>query len=461
MNEQEGYSDGRASPRRWRRYPKYKPSGVEWLGEVPEGWEILPIKRIVRIKITDGPHETPEFFENGVPFISAEAIKDNKIDFSLMRGYISNELHEIYKKKASPQKNDILFVKSGATTGNVAKVVDDIEFDIWSPLALIRSDSYKVLPDYLFSLIQSIEFRKQVEMSWSFGTQQNIGMNVIEKLMCTIPPLPEQHAIAAFLDHETVRIDALIEKKKRQIELLQEKRSALISNAVTKGLDPNAKMKNSGIEWLGEVLEGWIVTPLKYLTIEQLKYGSNDATTSNNKNFPRYVRITDINSNGTLRDETFLSLPEYIAREFILQTGDILFARSGATVGKSFIYDESWGRCCYAGYLVRFRSDKRKILPYFIYYFTNSRNYWDWISIVNIQSTIQNVSGDKYANLEIPLPPLSEQNVIVAFVDRETAQIDGIIEKINGSLEKLNEYRIALISAAVTGKIDVRQEIHA
>jgi type I restriction enzyme S subunit len=214
------------------------------------------------------------------------------------------------------------------------------------------------------------------------------------------------------------------------------------------------KYKDSGFEWLGEVPEGWDVKHLKYLSNKSLKYGSNETLVSDDRNNPRYIRITDINSDGSLRDNTFQSLSEESAEEFLLKTGDILFARSGATVGKTFIYDNSWGRCCFAGYLVRFRSDNKRFLPRFLIFFTNSQNYWDWISNVNIQSTIQNVSGEKYGNLSVPVPPFTEQFAITSFLDNKTAYIDTLIAKKEQQIEFLNEKRGALISHAVTKGIN-------
>ena len=222
---------------KFKPYSKYKDSGVEWLGEIPEGWPTLPIKRLLSTKITDGPHETPALFDDGVPFVSAESIKNQKVDFNLKRGYISQALHNIYCKKVKPKRDDIFFVKSGATTGAIAMVETDDEFSIWSPLAVIRADLSKALPRYLFFVILSREFQDQVMLSWSFGTQQNIGMGVIENLILSTPSLPEQTAIASFLDRETSRIDNIIEKVKTSIEKLHEYRTALISSAVTGKID--------------------------------------------------------------------------------------------------------------------------------------------------------------------------------------------------------------------------------
>src|SRR5690625_3266498 len=201
-------------------YFKYKDSS---LGKIPEKWMVVSIKRVLATKITDGPHETPSLREEGIPFISAEAIKNGKIDFDLMRGYISREIHNIYKKKCLPQKHDIFIVKSGATTGNVAMVEMEKEFNIWSPLALVRANSQKVLPKYLYFQISSLVFREQVETRWNYGTQQNIGMNILENLLITLPDLKEQKKIRERSEEHTSELQSrghlvcrlLLEKKKQ------------------------------------------------------------------------------------------------------------------------------------------------------------------------------------------------------------------------------------------------------
>ncbi len=216
---------------------KMKDSGVEWLGEIPAHWEVSRIKWIVETPVTDGPHKTPELLDDGIPFISAEAIKNNKIDFSRKRGYISIEEHHRYSKKYKPRKNDIYMVKSGATTGNVAIVETEEEFNIWSPLAAIRPNTNITLTTFVFFFMQSLSFFQAVESSWNFGTQQNIGMRVIENIATTIPPISEQLAITTYLEQEASYIDALVEKIEQAIDHLQEYRTALISAAVTGKID--------------------------------------------------------------------------------------------------------------------------------------------------------------------------------------------------------------------------------
>ncbi len=215
---------------------KLKDSGIEWLGDVPEHWKVCAIKHIVSTPITDGPHETPNFPDEGVPFVSAEAVSSGKINFEKIRGYISEEDHLRYSEKYRPQVGDIYMVKSGATTGVTAIVETDIDFNIWSPLAVIRCRQ-ESLPYFVLNFMRSKNFQEAVTLNWSFGTQQNIGMGVIENLSVTVPPIEEQTAIATFLNIETTKLDALTAEAQRGIALLKERRSALISAAVSGKID--------------------------------------------------------------------------------------------------------------------------------------------------------------------------------------------------------------------------------
>ncbi|MGN0301757.1 MAG: restriction endonuclease subunit S, partial [Anaerotardibacter sp.] len=212
-----------------------KDSGVEWIGEIPEGWFVTKLLYGLECSITDGPHETPVFYDEGIPFISAEAVScgNGKIDFTHMRGFISREYYDQCCEKYIPRRGDIYVIKSGATTGKAAIVDTDEVFTIWSPLAAIRCDKTKLLPSYVFRFVQSDAFQKQVEDGWTYGTQQNIGMRTLEKVLVCFPSLKEQQAIADYLDSKTAEIDSLIEKKKQLIEKLQEYRKSLISEAVT------------------------------------------------------------------------------------------------------------------------------------------------------------------------------------------------------------------------------------
>ena len=203
------------------------------LGEIPEHWKHTAIKRLVKTKITDGPHETPKMVNEGIPFVSAEAAVNGKIELSRMRCYISPKLHEEYCKKVRPTKGDIFMVKSGSTTGKVVIVDFDDEFSIWSPLALVRPlDS--IDNEFLFYAMSSNYFQREVQLNWSFGTQPNIGMAKMEQLNVAFPPtIEEQKRIVEHIKTETRTLDIAISKAEREIELIKEYREAMIAEAVT------------------------------------------------------------------------------------------------------------------------------------------------------------------------------------------------------------------------------------
>ena len=257
---------------------------------------------------------------------------------------------------------------------------------------------------FLAWLCRAEPLNDQFKLAANGVTRFGLGQYPMKNAFIALPPLDVQRRIARFLDEKTARIDGLIEKKRALLDRLAEKRQALITRAVTKGLNAQTPMKPSGIDWLGDIPAHWKVLRLKFIASEPLSYGANAAAEFDEPEWPRFVRITDVDELGRLRDETFRSLPPEVAQGFLLQSNDILLARSGATVGKSFIYKASWGVACYAGYLIRVRIENKYDARYF-YWFLNSTSYWEWVRSTFIQSTIQNINAVRYANLHVPHPP--------------------------------------------------------
>lgn len=445
---------------KWRSYPKYKLSGVEWLGEVPDGWRVKRLKHVSQLygRIGFRGYTTGDIVDEleGAISLSPSNMIDGRISLDKCT-YISwdkyNESPEI-----KVEVGDSILVKTGSTLGKTA-LVEELSYPMTINPQLAIFKNIQCNRKFFSRYLRSSYIQHKVDLSNTGGTIPTMTQETIGNYAISIPPLQEQQNIADFLDRETGRIDALIEKKERLVELLKEKRTTLISRAVSKGLNPYAKMKDSSIEWLGEVPEHWEVKRLKFLLDEPMKYGANEVAELEDPEQPRYIRITDVNENGSLRNDTFKSLPEDIAQPYLLKEGDLLFARSGATVGKTFLYIKSWGRAAYAGYLIRARIAPAKMLPKFAAYFARTDNYWSWLRRSFIQATIQNVSAEKYACLVCPAPPLEEQTQVIEYLNTETGRIDRLIDKMTESITKLREYRTALISAAVTGKIDVRKEI--
>lgn len=357
---------------------------------------------------------------------------------------------------------DLLIEKSGGGEKTLVGcvVVFDKEFDAVTSnfVARIRpkNDVDSVFLKYVFNHLYSgnVNYRS---IKQTTGIQ-NIDSDSYLLNKIAFPPHEEQRLIASKLDSESNRINQLIREKQNFINLLKEKRQALISHVVTKGLDPNVEMKDSGVEWIGEIPKHWTTRKLKYSFESPMLYGANESANDDNPENPRFIRITDMNDDGSLKSHTFKSLPPSVAEPYMLKDGDVLLARSGATVGKSFIYRDSHGSACFAGYLIKASLDKKKMLPDFLYLYTNTHCYWEYIKGSQIQATIQNVSAEKYANMVIPFPPLEEQQEIVKKAYTATDRIKRLQKEVQESIELLKEHRSALISAAVTGKIDLRDK---
>lgn len=212
---------------------KLKDSGIDWIGQIPQGWEETKVLNLLSMPITDGPHETPKLYDKGIPFISADAVSDGYINFENKRGYISEEYYLECCKKYTPQKGDIYMIKSGASTGRTAIVETDMIFTIWSPLAVFRVNPTYLYERFLLYVLRSDGFQKQVENKWTYGTQQNIGMRVLERLIVSYPTLKEQHQIADYLDNKCSDIDSLIAIKQQKIEELKDYKKSIIYEYVT------------------------------------------------------------------------------------------------------------------------------------------------------------------------------------------------------------------------------------
>jgi len=211
-------------------------SGVEWLGEVPEHWKVVSLKHLVSAPIIDGPHLTPTRQDNGVPFVSAEAISKGFINFEKKWGYISKDDHEIFSKRYCPQKGDILMVKLGATTGVVAMVETDRVFNVWVPLATIRIGN-NIPSKFIFYLLQSSSVRDAIQLSWTYGTQQTLGLGTLANLSLPVPPKVECKKIIDLIESKVPLYDKSVEKSEESLLLLKERRIALISAAVTGKID--------------------------------------------------------------------------------------------------------------------------------------------------------------------------------------------------------------------------------
>jgi len=437
-----------------QQYPKMKDSGIEWIGKVPEHWSKKKISWSFKMI---GSGTTPDsgnvsYYDGDMPWVNSGDLNDGYV--TMTSKTITKQALEDYSTLKIFPKGTLVIAMYGATIGKLGI----LGIPAATNQACCNLYGSKIL-ETKFLFYWFTANREDIISQGRGGGQPNISQELIRSLVLQAPSqLEEQTSISEFLDKETSKIDADIQKNQKLIELLKEKKQATINRAVTKGLDPNIPMKDSCVEWIGEIPEHWQVKRLKFLKEGPLVYGANEVGEIENSGI-RYIRITDVNIDGSLNVDTKLYLDEEKARPFLLEDGDILLARSGATVGKSFLYKKSCGKACFAGYLIKLKSNKKLLFPNFFYYYSQSPGYWDFIALTTIQATIQNVSAERYNNLWIPDPPIEEQHQISDFLDNETPKIDSLITKTENQIEKLQEYRNALISSVVTGKIDVRNGV--
>jgi len=309
-----------------------------------------------------------------------------------------------------------------------------------------------VLGKFLYYLLKSND-----SLQYFMATAKGVGYPAVDEkdfksLVASLPEIAEQIRIATFLDQTCAAIDRAIAIKQQQLEKLDQLRKSIIYKAVTKGLDDSVEMRDSASSWIGKIPRHWKVKKLKRLLSEPLKYGANEAADLDDPELPRYIRITDFDESGALKGNTFKSLPLDVAQGYLLKEGDILFARSGATVGKTFQFSNYNGLACFAGYLIRARVNQRLLLSDFLYLFTKSKAYLDWKDSAFTQATIQNIGADKYAYLPVVQPPLDEQAQIVNFILKESSRIYSLSEMLVEQINVLMDYKKSLIHECVTGK---------
>ena len=444
-------------------YPSYKPSGVEWIGDVPEQWNVLPLRRRL-IAIKDGTHGSFERAADGVPLLSAKNVTDGKIVIGENESMISLEDWTEITRNGFPRKGDVLLTIVG-TVGRSAV------FDLDEPVAFQRSVAFLRFredqnPQFLRYAFDSAVFQAQLQSYINAAAQGGTYMGDVVGIPLVFPSAPEQHAIADFLDVETEKLETLIAKKRDLIQKLKEKRSALISRTVTRGLppesarvaevNPNPKLKPSGIEWLGDIPEQWSTPPLYTRYIIELGKMLDESRITGNHLIP-YLRNIDVQWDLI---NTF-DLPEMDIRQdeyarYTLSEGDLLVCEGG-DVGRAAIFQKSDSVLGFQKALHRLRAIDSNECPRFLYYTLYwAANHGVFLAEGN-PNTIPHLTGEKLRRYRFPKPPLPEQRLIADYLDCETAKIDRMVAKVQEAIERLQEYRTALVTAAVTGKIDVRE----
>lgn len=435
-----------AAARSWKPYPEYRESGAEWLGRVPSHWQEKRLKYAVPL-INEKVEDT-----NGLPYVGLEHIE------SWTGRRIETE------SPVSPDgvacrfdKGDVLF---GKLRPYLAKAYLAEEPGVCTAEALVLRPQL-VRADYLKYYVLTRQLIEVVDGSTYGSKMPRANWQFIGGLACLMPPPTEQRAIVAFLDRKTRQVDELIEKKRRLIELLQEKRTALISHAVTKGLNPHAPMKPTDNDWLGdEMPASWEVKRLKHI-VPGITVGI--VVTPSKYYEPSGIPcLRSLNiSSGRVTTDALVFIGEdanELHQKSKIFEGDIVVVRTGQTGTAAIVPPEFDGANCIDLLIIR---KSTQVLPAFLHYFINSASAVTQVAAHSVGSIQSHYNTGTVAELYVPLPPPAEQHSIVDHLNAASAMIEALVDAVELAVGQLTVYRQALISAAVTGKIDVREEAEA
>ena len=431
--------------------PHTKPSGIPWLGEVPAHWEVKRLKDIADVRFSNVDKKTEEgeipvrlcnytdvyygHYLDGTPeYMEATATRSEIERFKLRKG-------DVLITKDSESPTDI------AIAAMVVENVPDLVCGYH--LAMIRADRDQIEPAFLYWQFLSDQVREQYYPLANGITRFALGHGEINGGAFVLPPLPEQRAIAAFLDERTARIDALVARKRRLVQLLKEKRQALITRAVTRGLDPKAKMKESGVPWLGEVPEGW----------ETQKFGRVVSITEGqvNPEVEPYVDMLLIAPNHIESRSGKLLAQETAAEQaaesgkYLCPVGAVIYSKIRPALRKATIAPEA---CLCSADMYPMVGINGMTNGYLLWLLL-SEAFSDWVVLDSDRVAMPKVNRETLNTYWLPLPPFIEQDAIVTYITEQTTRLDALVTKVEQAVERLQEYRTALISAAVTGKVRV------
>ncbi len=437
---------------RYQQYSEYVHMKSEWWKQLPTHWATASLKQLCT-KITDGSHFSPKTEDVGRPYVTVRNLNDGIVDTGNAEKISEEAFHELERSGCRPKCGDVLFSKDG-TIGKVALVTED-NFVVLSSLAILRPGSKHLKSKYLKYLLLSPNGMRQIESYFAGAALKRITLDVIVDLVVSVPPLNEQESIATFLDHETTKIDRLIAKQERLIELLKEKRQAVISHAVTKGLNPHVPMKDSGVEWLGEVPVHWDVARVKF--VAKLESGHTPSKQVEEYWVDCSIPWVSLNDSKQLAHVDYISdtavqinekgLAGSSAR--LLPLGAVVFTRD-ATIGLTAITSRAMA---VSQHLIAWLPRDRITSLFLLRVFNAMKDELDRFTF---GATIKTIGMDDVKSLTTTVPPMDEQEAICRYIDEQLARFDLLIDKAEHQIGLLKEHRVSLISSAVTGKIDVR-----
>lgn len=427
----------------YKPYPAYKDSGVEWIGRVPEHWETLRIKRGVFLRNerrTDSP--------DGWTYIGLEDVESESGRYSptvVASRQSEDSMVGVF------HAGDVLY---GKLRPYLRKAIVTEQDGLCSTEFLVLSPGRSASP-WLHRWLLTQEVTQQIEAGCDGAKMPRADWEHVGSIPMPLPPPAEQTTIAAALDRETARIDALIAKKTRFIDLLKEKRQALITHAVTKGLDPNVKMKDSGVEWIGNIPGHWKTIRLKFVSSAFIGLTYEPTDVCDEQDGVLVLRASNIqNASLDLSDCVYVSCE--IPTPLRVRNGDILVcSRNGSRdlIGKNILIDERTEGVTFGAFMTVIRGHVNE----FLYYVFNS-DLFQAQSALYMTSTVNQLTLSILNDIQIALPPTDERQRISAWLEVQGARIVGLIAKAEHSITLLKERRSALITAAVTGQIDLRDE---
>ncbi len=450
---------------RAKSYPRYKSSGAEYFGSIPEHWVLRKIKHLAA-KIGSG--KTPKggaevYVDSGVMLLRSQNVHfgglrledvvfiDSEVDAEMMNTRVRH--------------GDVLLNITGASLGRCCLAGEELgDANVNQHVCIIRPMRDAIHPEYLCAAMCSHATQSQVFATENGTSREGLNFQQVGNLILALPPDPtEQDAIACAIRTRTRRIDALIAKKQRQIELLQEKRAALISHSVTKGLDPTVKMKDSSIEWLGRIPAHWSMKRLKFVAALQTGLTLGKKYEGENLVSRPYLRVANVQDGYLdLNTITEVEMPPEDVHRYELQAGDVLMTEGGDfdKLGRGYVWENQIPGCLHQNHIFAVRPRQKDLRSTFLAAMLTSSHGKNYFTSTSQQTTnLATTNSTKLLSLPVPLPPLNEQDAILDHIGKSTNRLDSLVRQVRGSIEKLQEYRTALISAAVTGKIDVREEV--
>lgn len=434
------------------RYPRYKDSGVEWLGVVPEHWELIPGRRLFEQR-RDPALETDEQLSatqkyGVIPQNLFMKLEDQKVTLALSG--TDNFKHVNVDEFVISLRS----FQGGLEHSSYAGCV--------SPAYTVLRARHPIVSRYWVYALKSVGYIAELQsVTEGIRDGKNISYEQFAEIVLGCPPVLEQMAVATFLDREVEKIDALIAEQQRLIELLKEKRQAVISHAVTKGLNPDAPIKPSGIDWLGDIPAHWALPPL-FARYDAVLGKMLDEKQATGRYLMPYLRNADVNWDWiNTTDLPSIDIEPDEVDRYGLLPGDVLICEGGAGVGQTAVWQGQLQSCAFQKALHRLRARSSEENPRYLYYCIRSAVEGGAVLATGNTSTIPHFTGEKVRRLRLPCPPRHEQDRIVEYVDAVIAQMECLVADAERAIALLQERRAALISAAVTGKIDVRSVFDA